>query len=319
LTYGVAFAPRSAGPLGFLNGLQLTVDYFKIQMDDVVGSVGRQEKVNRCYSTGEFCEDVIRGNNPQVLGPIALLAVNDQVINVAELDVRGIDFEARYAFNSLPIIPGSLSIQALATRYTKAAIIDLPGDPSRDILGFAGGDTGEQGYLKWSGVGNIGYRLGGTRLNWNMRYIGKAETAAFLTDEQRDVYPTIGDRWYHNVRLSQEFGNMFGGKLEAFAGVNNLFNSKPPIFPSGTSGTQALDTIPGYYDVFGREYFGGLKINFTPAAAVVAEPVVMAPPPPPPAPPATQTCPDGTVTLATDACPVPPPPPPPPAPAPERG
>jgi opacity protein-like surface antigen len=38
------------------------------------------------------------------------------------------------------------------------------------------------------------------------------------------------------------------------------------------------------------------------------------PPPPPPAPvaPATQTCPDGSVILATDACPPPPPPPPPP-------
>jgi hypothetical protein len=35
--------------------------------------------------------------------------------------------------------------------------------------------------------------------------------------------------------------------------------------------------------------------------------------------PATQTCADGTVILATDACPAPPPPPPPPAPEPERG
>ncbi len=42
------------------------------------------------------------------------------------------------------------------------------------------------------------------------------------------------------------------------------------------------------------------------------------PPPPPPPPPATQTCPDGSVILATDACP-PPPPPPPPPPEPERG
>lgn len=41
--------------------------------------------------------------------------------------------------------------------------------------------------------------------------------------------------------------------------------------------------------------------------------------PPPPPPPATQTCPDGSVILATDACPVPPPPPPPPPAAPERG
>jgi hypothetical protein len=40
---------------------------------------------------------------------------------------------------------------------------------------------------------------------------------------------------------------------------------------------------------------------------------------PPPPPPATQTCPDGSVILATDTCPAPPPPPPPPPPAPERG
>jgi opacity protein-like surface antigen len=42
-------------------------------------------------------------------------------------------------------------------------------------------------------------------------------------------------------------------------------------------------------------------------------------PPPPPAPPATQTCADGSVILATDACPLPPAPPPPPPPEPERG
>ena len=45
-------------------------------------------------------------------------------------------------------------------------------------------------------------------------------------------------------------------------------------------------------------------------------PVVVEAPLPPP-PPATQTCPDGSVILATDVCPVPPPPPP--APPGERG
>jgi len=54
-----------------------------------------------------------------------------------------------------------------------------------------------------------------------------------------------------------------------------------------------------------------------------AEPVVLAPPPPPPpepVAPATQTCPDGSVILATDICPQPVfVPPPPPEPIPERG
>ncbi len=42
-------------------------------------------------------------------------------------------------------------------------------------------------------------------------------------------------------------------------------------------------------------------------------------PPPPPEAPATQTCGDGSVILASDSCPLPPPPTPPPAPEPERG
>lgn len=48
-------------------------------------------------------------------------------------------------------------------------------------------------------------------------------------------------------------------------------------------------------------------------------PLAAPPPPPPPPPPATQTCPDGSVILATDQCPAPPTLPPPPPPAPERG
>jgi opacity protein-like surface antigen len=62
-----------------------------------------------------------------------------------------------------------------------------------------------------------------------------------------------------------------------------------------------------------------LIYNFADNAAPPPPPPMLPPPPPPPPPPATQTCPDGTVILATDACPAPPPPPPPPEPTPERG
>jgi opacity protein-like surface antigen len=61
-----------------------------------------------------------------------------------------------------------------------------------------------------------------------------------------------------------------------------------------------------------------LNLTYNFGAAVAPPP----PPPPPPPPavvaPATQTCPDGSVILATSVCPAPPPPPPPPPP-PQRG
>jgi opacity protein-like surface antigen len=63
-----------------------------------------------------------------------------------------------------------------------------------------------------------------------------------------------------------------------------------------------------------------LIFNFgAPASAPAYVPAEAPPPPPPPPAPATQTCPDGTVILATEICPAPPPPPPPPPPMPERG
>jgi OOP family OmpA-OmpF porin len=63
-----------------------------------------------------------------------------------------------------------------------------------------------------------------------------------------------------------------------------------------------------------------LIYNFAPPPPPPPPPPPALPPaPPPPPPPATQVCPDGSVVLATDVCPMPPPPPPPPPPEPERG
>ncbi|HEX8938196.1 MAG TPA: P44/Msp2 family outer membrane protein [Sphingomicrobium sp.] len=60
------------------------------------------------------------------------------------------------------------------------------------------------------------------------------------------------------------------------------------------------------------------NFNSREAAAPIPAAAPAPPPPPPAAAPATQTCPDGSVILATSACPAPPAPPPPPPPA-QRG
>ncbi|WP_240309382.1 MULTISPECIES: TonB-dependent receptor [Sphingomonas] len=86
--------------------------------------------------------------------------------------------------------------------------------------------------------------------------------------------------------------------------------------------SNANAAVIGDYANFNPPRTFGLQgiVNFAPPPPVViAAAPPPPPPPPPPAAPATQTCPDGSVILATDACPAPPPPPPPPPPAPERG
>jgi iron complex outermembrane receptor protein len=96
--------------------------------------------------------------------------------------------------------------------------------------------------------------------------------------------------------------------------VKNLFDTNPKLAIDRERGLRARF---GY--LIGTPRQIGLTVRMAFSNHEVAPPPMVAPPPPPPPPPATQTCPDGSVILATDACPAPPPPPPPPPPAPERG
>jgi opacity protein-like surface antigen len=72
---------------------------------------------------------------------------------------------------------------------------------------------------------------------------------------------------------------------------------------------------PDGVDLRRHQLMAGIGFRFGGRAV---EPVADLPPPPPaPVAPATQTCPDGSVIMATDVCPLPPAPPPPPPPPPE--
>ena len=39
------------------------------------------------------------------------------------------------------------------------------------------------------------------------------------------------------------------------------FDTDPPFMCSGCSGTQALDTVPGYYDVYGLSAYAGITFQ----------------------------------------------------------
>ncbi len=107
--------------------------------------------------------------------------------------------------------------------------------------------------------------------------------------------------------------------LTLYGDVLNLTNKKPPL--DVNAGYSIYQFNPAWSDrlFIGRYFRIGARVDLDPAKKVAEYVAPPAPPPPPPEAPATQTCADGSVILATAACPAPPPPPPPPAPAPERG
>lgn len=249
LTYGIALTPR------FLPGFSLTVDRFEIKITDLISTVGRQEQADLCYDTTDrlFCDQLTRGTDVEVPGAnYVLKAVNDQLLNVATLKVKGIDVDARYAFN---LGGGRVNLQGQATIYDKAEKVAIPGEDPIKYDGTIGGSTSDQGWPTWQGTLNFNYKLDDFAFNYHFRYIPKTEAAV---GTKAVGYPDIPAQSYSDIRLSYNVNKQY----EFYFGVNNLFDNDPPFFPSGTSGTQALDTIPAYYDVFGRSFYAGIKANF---------------------------------------------------------
>ncbi len=247
LTYGLVWTPA------FAKGLSVAVDRFEIDVDKIITTVSRQTAVDLCYDKGLLCNVVTRGTNVQLPGATYVLtAVNEQLENVAELKVHGTDIDVRYSF-SLPRNIGAMDLNLLTTLYDKA-VQTTAGTPI-NLLGQAGGSTTDQGWVKFTANANIGWRLGAISANWNIRHIGSAD---MNTSTTLNGFPKIPSHTYHNLRL----GFQLGKNGEVYGGVTNIADKKPPFFASGASGTQALDTVPGYYDVFGRSYFVGAKFKF---------------------------------------------------------
>ena len=177
-----------------------------------------------------------------------------------------------------------------AHKWAKHDGYDRPSGPTEPVHGNSSGySTMINGMVDVGGNDSVGfYAGGGVGLAWMHQH------ATVGTTELADINENGKLAW------------------QAIAGV------RAPVFRYFDIGLKAR------YFSAGKMHDDGLKSRFRSTSLLASLIYNFAaneapPPPPPPPPPPTQTCPDGSVILATDACPAPPPPPPPPPPTPERG
>jgi iron complex outermembrane receptor protein len=183
------------------------------------------------------------------------------------------------------------------------------------VKDFNGDYTDIPGYSKWVASLTAFYEAGGFNVRGSMRYrsgyLGDFALYSGGLDRQVVQPETVFD-----AQVGYDFaeGSMLHG-LSLYLQGQNLTDEESKTLPQGASND--LQFLK--YQTYGRRFLAGFTYKFGAERAAPPPPPPALPPPPPPPAPATQTCPDGSVVLATDACPMPPPPPPPPPPAPERG
>ena len=235
--------------------------------------------------------DVIAGPNDPLFNFAVTRPINNETGKIYGLELQGQHFFGNSGFG----VAASLTKVFGDVKYDRGSI---PGTNTFALTGLSDSANITGIFEKYGLSARIAY-------NWRGRFLNALNVGGSFNPRYFEPYGTVDFSLGYDVsnRLAVSFEgiNLLGEDLRTYG------RSRRQVF-------FAQEGHPRFY--LGARYrFGG---DTAPAAApppVVAPP----PPPPPPPPPATQTCADGSVVLATEACPVPPPPPPPPPPAPERG
>lgn len=249
-TIGLVIAP----PLGQGMGrLDFTLDYYKIKISDAINLPGRQFQLAQCYGgDAKFCKDITRrqvGIGANSVGALAI--INASVENTGGQFNEGVDLSVSYANR---FGPGQFSSRLNYTRLLKSWTKTTP-DAERDY------STGELGAPKDRFVLSLGYDVGNLGVHTNVTYKGKS----YLDDQFMvpSEYPKEAGKIASNTITDLQVNYKFGKALQAYFGVNNLFNTKPPLIPSGLPGNDTgTETDAGTYDPIGRRYYLGMRYSF---------------------------------------------------------
>lgn len=257
-TIGGVIQPR------FLPGFSLSVDYYKIVVNDVITAPTAQAIIDTCYDASDldnqFCDLFERagpGGGPrgEIEGQILENSLDVVPLNYAKLKVRGIDFELGYRRNLGGI--GDVSTRLIYTRVLQNDSYLDPTDP-----GFADQILYELGDPRDAFNWNVDLKTGPFTIGYKMRYIGKMvlnEYEDFFSKQGRDpqnadyadqrFYKAV---MYHDVRLDFEAGD----KFNLYVGVDNVTNRLPPLGLTGAGGGS------GIYNNIGRFFYAGAVAKF---------------------------------------------------------
>ena len=251
LTAGAVFRPALAP------GLSASIDYYDIRIKDAIATLGAPTLAQGCFAGNQlYCQSITF--NPD--GSIAF--ITNTRLNLAQAATRGIDFEADYSRSHF--LGGSLSAQLLATRVLKLTNTTPAG--VQDRLGQVSNFNRTPGVPKWAADAFVDYTRGRTRLGLQARYIGAGKFSTVL-HEGAGAANTINDNHvpafvYLTASAAYRLHSSGSRSAELFAIVNNLFDTDPPMIPSGAAGGINESSTNGqFYDVVGRFFRAGIRFT----------------------------------------------------------
>ncbi len=263
-TLGVVWEPE------FINNLAITLDYYKIALNEAIDRPAAQDTLDGCYSTAlnpglvfnASCALIFREPSNGTFNGATAPGVSRPLSNLAQIDTSGFDLGIAYqlAFEDLGMDSslGRLAISFNGNKLESYYQQFTPSSIRRDCKGYYSVACDEPLH----------------KYRWNQR------TTWYFGDFD------VSYNWRHQsaVRLEPLAGTFFAGftripsydYIDLSAGwditesarislaVTNLFDKLPPVVGNtiGTTGNNSGNTFPQSYDTIGRYFTFSSVLKF---------------------------------------------------------
>jgi len=242
-TAGVVWTPQFGD-----SDLSVTVDYWQVDLEDGISSLGVQFILDDCYLSNNqtSCDLVTRRAD------YSIAQVIDGSLNVADQGAQGIDSEIRYTFDSAI---GQWEAALLWSHLLERTKTPFPGADEEDLSGRYTNKTGEDGGAY--ATDKFNYSIQWFRNDFSVGYLGEYISELDTLDAGLigDYAYVVEDQLYHDLVANYSFAST--GTTIA-AGVTNLTDEEPPYIDLGFN----AKTEPATYRMFGRGYYLRLTQSF---------------------------------------------------------
>jgi iron complex outermembrane recepter protein len=214
LTVGLVWTPP------YLENLSLTLDYYDIEIEDVISSVSASRLINECYESTSFPDIEQCGAHERFPGTGKLRYWYSYGINQSRLETDGFDLAVNYLFDDLVIIPGTLNANLLYTRRDQHVEQTTASSDKVDYVG-------EVGYNE----DKIKFKL---LYNWDNLTVSVDTTyfSSGLDDATQDKNDyslnSVDSITYVDIQARYEFNDTY----EFYLGLDNVTDEDPPFCPS---------------------------------------------------------------------------------------
>jgi outer membrane receptor protein involved in Fe transport len=275
-SYGIGWTPS------YVPHLRIQVDYYDIKIENVIQNIGAGNILTQCGDNDVLCSEIHRDAN----GSLWLTNngyITDTLLNVGDLEERGIDLDASYAYDLGSF--GSLHTNINGTYIDKYEVTPIAANPGTayNCVGYYGPTCSSSVTGAGTPVFHWRNRISTTwltpwhgadlTLTWRFMSSVKLETLSPNVNLAAPAGNTIANGGISNTDAylsSRNYIDLTGSiklaeKVTLRLGVQNLFDKDPPLvgttnLPGPPAGNG--NTFPGTYDSLGRYIFGQVIAQF---------------------------------------------------------